>query len=492
MGIAAPGCRQMNNPRIVLMGSQHRGLTDFLDSHPKHHERAAIVLFRRICASVEGLADSNRYVAVEIIPFQDDWVTSDSEAHVAFNLAPLRDLFRRCEDEGLVFGFAHNHPGGCSDFSDIDEENERTLLSALRNRNGANVSFVSLLWVSGRWYGRVRNGCNTDESIPVRHVSILSKGVDLWSLSGDDPAGSDIHARQEAAFGKPFMAKLGSLRICIVGCGGTGSAVATLLARAGVGELVLIDNDDLESTNLNRVRGSAFRDVGAKKSLILRDYIRSLGLPGEVTSIEANIDSDPKAVDALASSDVVFGCTDDQIGRELINVATYVYALACIDLGLGGNVENDRDGHSVLRQHHARISTILPEFGECLFCQGVIRQEWIQHQYALRENPDMSREEAREKYLSGSGEEAPGIAPFTGAAADFAVANLFELLRPFRRLPGHIRSDAYSLDFVNMELRSSQQKADAECPYCGQKHFLMIRESSRLNRPGLGKRDEAY
>lgn len=482
----------MSDPRVVLMGSQHRKLTGFLDGHPSRHERAAIVLFRKIRTSVVGLSESDRYVAVDVVPFHEDWVTSDSDSHVAFTLSPLRDIFRRCEDEGLVFGFAHNHPGECLGFSRADDENEKVLLSALRNRNGLNVSFVSLLWVSGVWHGRVRHGFNIDVAMPVRHVSVLSEKVDVFSLSPGATPESGIHARQEAAFGKPFMEKLASLRVCVVGCGGTGSAVATLLARAGVGELVLIDNDELEVSNLNRVRGAAFKDVGLKKSLVLRDYIRSLGLPGKAVSIEAYVDSSPMAVDAIASADIVFGCTDDQIGREIINVASYVYGLAYIDLGLGGSVDDDRDGHPVLRHHHARISTILPESGECLFCQGVIRQEWIQHQYALRENPDMSREEAREKYLVGGGEEAPGVAPFTGAAADFAVANLFDLLRSFRRLPGHIRRDAYSLDFVNMELRSSREKKDAECPYCGQKHYFLIREGSRLNRPTLGKRDEAY
>lgn len=492
MGATAPGCRSMNGPRVALVGSQHSNLTKFLDGHPDKHERAAIVLLKRIHVSVESLKDSDRYVVVEVIPFEDSWVTSDSDSHVAFNLAPLRYYFRRCEEEGLVFGFVHNHPLGGEEFSDTDEENERAIFSALRNRNGLDVSFVSLLWASGKWQGRVRYGANQNESFPLRHVLVLSEKMNLSVVSSGSELDSDIYARQEAAFGRPFVEKLRSLRVCIVGCGGTGSAVATLLARVGVGELVLIDCDDIESTNLNRLRGAGVTDVGNKKALVLKEYISSLGLATTVAAIDAEVDGDPAAVDALAISDVVFGCTDDQIGRELINVALYVYCLACIDLGLGGKISEDREGLPILSHHHARLSTILPESGECLFCQGVISQEWIQHQYALRENPLMSEGEAKEKYLTGGGEEAPGVAPFTGAAADFAVANLFELLRSFRRLPGSLRYDAYSLDFVNMELRSTAALMDSSCPYCGSRSFLNIRETTRLNRPILGKRDEAF
>ena len=102
----------MNRARITLLGSQHQTLTKYLDSSLFGHEKAAIVLFRRLHIPVEGLEDSDRYIAHDIIPFDDAWITGSSPTHVAFELAPLREIFRKCEDERLVFGFVHNHPGG--------------------------------------------------------------------------------------------------------------------------------------------------------------------------------------------------------------------------------------------------------------------------------------------------------------------------------------------------------------------------------------------
>ena len=46
--------------------------------------------------------------------------------------------------------------------------------------------------------------------------------------------------------------KLGQGRVVIVGCGATGSAIASLLARAGVGYLRIIDRDYIEPSNLQR------------------------------------------------------------------------------------------------------------------------------------------------------------------------------------------------------------------------------------------------
>jgi len=481
----------MSHPRITILESQERMLREYLEAHPDKHERAAIVLFRRLCRPVQTLEDSDRYLAVEIHLFQDAWITGSSPSHIAFELSHFRDLFRKCTEDSLVFGFVHIHPSGYDKFSDVDEENERTLLTAIKNRNGTEVHFVAMLWNGDVWKARIRSAQSIDSSTVVRHVSVLGKNLNLYPSLQLSAVEKEILDRQAAAFGQPFVEKLRSLRVGVVGAGGTGSPTATLLARAGVGELVVIDKDVLESSNLNRVRGAGVKDVGKNKAAILAAFITDTGLPTRVTSIESLIDEDATAVDALSSCDVIFGCTDDQIGRELLNTALYVYLHAYIDMGLGGLVVEDANRVPKLRYHFGRVSTILPEAGECLFCQDVIRDIWIRHQYALRENPRMSREEARERYLEGGGEQAPGVGPFTSAVADYSVATLFDLVMPFRKFPPSVRRDAFKIDFVKMELRSSQEKLDYECPYCGKHEYLLLHEKYRLNRPLLGRANVA-
>ena len=480
----------MTAARITLLGSQHEALTSFLESHPDGHERAAILIFRRLHIHVEGLPDSDRYIAKDMIPFEEEWVTGSSESHIAFKLAPLREFFRRCEEETLVFGFVHNHPVGPAEFSDKDEENERTLVKALRNRNGTDITFVAMLWADGKWLARTRSAKAPETAVQVRHTLVLGERINLYGYKESSDDHSEIQARQAAAFGKPFVDMLQSLRIGVAGAGGTGSPFSTLGARGGIGEFVLIDKDPLEGSNLNRVRGLMKTDVGQVKSATLKTFIESIGLSVKVATVESDVDTDPVAVDGLASCDVIVGCTDDFAGRELMNAALYAYAQPLIDIGLGGKVGDGPDGQPYLRYHYGRISTILPESGQCLFCQGVLKDVWIQAQLTRRENPDITDEELRERYLEDGGTDAPGVGPFTSASADFALSTLFDLVKPFRRFPPEVRCDMFFLDFVKMEIHSHETVGERDCPYCCAHEFLLLDESCRLNRPFLGKRNE--
>lgn len=479
----------MTHPRIALLASHAREMEEFFDSHPEGHERAAILLFKRLAISIPGLDNSDRYVSVAIQLISDEWITGSSPSHIAYQLHPLRDYFRRCEDEGLVFGFAHSHPTGYPEFSEVDEQNERTLMTALTNRNGRRVSFVSLLWTQDLWRARVRNGRHVGETTEARHVFIPDRPLRLFT--NDVSANSDpVLTRQTAAFGGLFVNKTRSMRVGLVGVGGTGSPTASLLARAGVGELVFVDPDTLEASNLNRVRGARYEDVGKSKATVIANFINSLGLGTQAIGISARVDS-AEGVDAISSCDLVFGCTDDQIGREVITTACYSYAQVLIDLGLGGQIDQRADGTPYLRYHHGRISTILPEAGECLFCQGVLTEASIRSEYARLADPGMSPEQERERYLVGAGAQAPGVAPFTSMTADIGVATLFDLIAPYRKFSEELRWDLFTIDFVRMSFQSPQVRGNADCVYCGEKAFLPGSETCRLNRPALGARDAA-
>jgi hypothetical protein len=479
----------MNRPRVTLLPSHERTLRDYFASAADGYERAAVVLFRRLSIRVPGLPDSDRYVAVAAHPFEDGWVKDSSPSHISFETGPLREFYRRCEEESLVFGFAHSHPSGFASFSATDDSNELSLLKAISNRNGIGVSLVALIWTGDTWKARIRNSVDPDASTPARHVLVPARPFRVFRdgvIASDDGA----FLRQTAVFGRTFVNTLQSLRIGVVGLGGTGSPTATLLARSGIGEILLIDPDELEESNLNRVRGVRRSDVGQNKAQLLDGFIKSIGLPTRVSSLPNRVDT-AEGVDAIASCDAIFGCTDDQIGRELLNTTVYAYALAYIDIGLGGQVGTDASGRAYLRYHHGRVSTILPEAGECLFCQGVLTEQQIRREYALRENPSLTEIEARERYIEGGLDYAPGVGPFTSAIADFGVATLYDLVAPFRKFPGELRWDAFSIDFVKMSFQSSSPRDDSTCPYCGTRQFLSMSETRRLNRPILGTRDVA-
>lgn len=77
--------------------------------------------------------------------------------------------------------------------------------------------------------------------------------------------------------------KLNNARVAIAGLGGLGSNVALMLARAGVGQLHLIDHDKVDLTNINR-QNYFLRHVGMYKTDAIREIIGDINPYIEVTS----------------------------------------------------------------------------------------------------------------------------------------------------------------------------------------------------------------
>lgn len=481
----------MKDARITLLGCQDRELKEWLQEDPHGHERGAIVLFRRFSRKVEGQASSDRFVAVEVIRMTGDWISGSSPTSLTINMRRLPDIYARCEQEHLELGFVHNHSTDYSKLSVQDYSNEKNILRGLCGCNSDDSFLVSLMLHDGQWAGRIRQGLRADKITEVRHIIVLDDRIHLHGIDSDQHP-SELLKRQEAAFGKPFNLMMKSLRVVVAGTGGTGSPAAILLARAGVRELVLIDGDVIEESNLNRVSGFGMDDVGKNKAEVLANFINELGIGTQASPIRGFLDETPLAIDAVSSADVVFGCTDDMSARNLINQAAYYYALPYIDLGLSGEVCLDKEGNPYLREHCGRVSAIMPEAGSCLRCQRVITDKGIEYEQAVKDRPELKKLDnetlAREHYLVGGREDAPGVGPFTRATADLGVATLMDLVKKYRDLPDDLRLDNIWMDFVHMNIHSNEPIYDPNCIYCGTRELLLKPERGyRLEIPRLGR-----
>ena len=120
--------------------------------------------------------------------------------------------------------------------------------------------------------------------------------------------------------GEQGQKKLAASRIAIVGCGATGSALAGLLARAGVGTLRIIDRDYVESSNLQRQ--SLFDEADAAESLP-----KAIAATRKIAAFNSEIIVEPKVEDLVPSSiqellegmDLILDGTDNFETRYLIN-----------------------------------------------------------------------------------------------------------------------------------------------------------------------------
>jgi adenylyltransferase/sulfurtransferase len=112
--------------------------------------------------------------------------------------------------------------------------------------------------------------------------------------------------------------KLLASRVLIIGMGGLGSPVAMYLAAAGVGHLVLVDDDVVELSNLQRQIVHSTADIGLSKVKSAKQTIQALNSEITVTSYEKRLNE--KALgDEVLAADVVIDATDNFSSRFALN-----------------------------------------------------------------------------------------------------------------------------------------------------------------------------
>lgn len=114
--------------------------------------------------------------------------------------------------------------------------------------------------------------------------------------------------------------KLLESRVLIIGLGGLGSPAAMYLAASGVGELVLVDFDQVDLTNLQRQIIHTTNRIGMKKVASATETLQALNPECKVTTIDHMLDADEINLH-VASVDLVIDCTDNFSTRFTINNA---------------------------------------------------------------------------------------------------------------------------------------------------------------------------
>jgi molybdopterin-synthase adenylyltransferase len=145
--------------------------------------------------------------------------------------------------------------------------------------------------------------------------------------------------------GEEGQRRLGAARVAIVGCGATGSALASLLARSGVGTLRIVDRDYVEPSNLQRQ--SLFDEADAAESLP-----KAVAATKKIAAFNSQIVVEPRTADLTPSNiepllegmQVILDGTDNFETRYLLNDYAlksglpWVYAAAVASYGVTMNI----------------------------------------------------------------------------------------------------------------------------------------------------------
>ena len=93
-------------------------------------------------------------------------------------------------------------------------------------------------------------------------------------------------SRTELIIGSDGVEALASAKVAVFGVGGVGSYAVEALARAGIGEFVLVDNDKIALTNINRQLVASHKTLGQSKVEVARERIREVNPTAKVTCYE--------------------------------------------------------------------------------------------------------------------------------------------------------------------------------------------------------------
>jgi len=132
--------------------------------------------------------------------------------------------------------------------------------------------------------------------------------------------------------------KLLASRVLLVGLGGLGAPAALYLAGAGIGTLVLADDDDVHLSNLQRQILFTTDDVAQPKAHVTQRRLQQLNI--RLIALQTRLEG--KALEEeIARADVVLDCTDNMATRQAINAACVMLNTPLITasaVGFGGQM----------------------------------------------------------------------------------------------------------------------------------------------------------
>ena len=374
-------------------------------------------------------------------------------------------VVRRAQVLGGGICMVHTHPmaNGEVNFSPADDYGNQQSFGFF-NRMIPNSLHSCLVWdrslecVAGRYY----------ESATCWHPLVC---VDV--VGGEravrlrDQLSRRLHAspaqfdRQARLLGDEGLAITRNLRIAVVGSGGVGSLVAQLLGHSGVGEIVLIDPDYVQSHNLPGIVGSTPTDAdqASKKVDVVRRYLK-------ITRPDGLVDTHWEEVQAaslralLVGVDAIACCTDSTTSRAYLNEHCQRYLIPLLDLG----VEFDADPVTGrIRGNVGKVNLMSPG-SPCLSCGGDLPPDRLRWESLPPEQRDS---EVRSGYCRNYDVPQPSMMMFN---AEVAARGIQRLLGYFTGLIVHdsVHYERFDLlkTAVGPHVRVAIKRAQDHCTVC--------------------------
>jgi molybdopterin/thiamine biosynthesis adenylyltransferase len=133
----------------------------------------------------------------------------------------------------------------------------------------------------------------------------------------------EMITRQKDLINQKEQLKIKNSKITVIGCGGIGGAALEMLTRMGAENLLIIDKDSFDSSNLNRQLMSNAKNIGKSKVTATKERLLSINPQMEIEAVDNELNQEN--VEIIKDSAVVIDALDNLISR--IIVCRYAYQL---------------------------------------------------------------------------------------------------------------------------------------------------------------------
>jgi hypothetical protein len=256
----------------------------------------------------------------------------------------------------------------------------------------------------------------------------------------------DIYSRQ-SFLGENSTDLFNKTKIGIIGLGGGGSHIAQQLAHLGISNIILIDPDNIEFSNLNRTVGATYADAlhNIPKVIIAERLIRSIQPNAHIISHQKRWQ---EVLGCLRDCDVIISCIDGFSERIQLEVTCRRVMIPLIDIGM-----DVHKGSPYIISGQIVLS--MPGY-PCYKCMNFIREA------------DLAKEGQR----YGLAGPAPQVIWANGVLASTAIALLVQLLTPWSKF------DSTNF-FIGYEGNGLTLEHDSRLQYASQQsctHFASIND----------------
>ena len=401
---------------------------------------------------------------------------------VSFRSQYISRALKELEGTPFGIGIAHSHPHGwgvspsSSDddmdgyFADLFEPygNSRPYCSLILNRrDNEELVFSGRAFDSGKWFPVSEFITPT---FPYDRLQNDEIEIPKPNISDSDCAEESVTARLEQLYGKSAARKLPESRVGIIGCSGTGSPAIECLARAGVGEFVIVDYQRFDRSNLERIHGSRFahtqRNPLPYKIELMAEMIWEINPSARITAFVGNI-LDEEVLGELLRCDLLLGCTDTHHGRAALGDIAARYFVPAIDVGV---MPEGRDGKVTAQL--VEITQYAPEL-PCAFCSNCV-STWPITVECMTDDERKQRKDAAAEaakrgedgtiYWGGDLAQLPTVGYLTTNAGSLAAGYAINWLAGTSDLP-HSRFQ-YDLGQPEFGFKIINRKRTASCT-CG-------------------------